>query len=302
MPEAAIATASISIGTALGLRPAAPYKPQVRNPKVKNLKTADSHFAFGKNWASYATLIGDPQIEEAIKGLLKLIPAEDFQQRSFLDIGCGSGLHALAASRLGVARITAVDIDADSVATARHVLTGRNLATPWHTEQISVFNLDPGQLGTFDIVYSWGVLHHTGSMWEAVAKAAAMVAPNGLLAIAIYRKTRMDAFWKIEKRLYAHAPGLIQALVRTIYVALYRLAKGGAFRDFVKHYRSSRGMDFYHDVHDWLGGYPYETALAPEIDTYLGRLGFRAERIFARPLTNGILGSGCDEYVYRRQR
>lgn len=297
MPEAAIATASISLATALGLRPAAPYKPQ-----VKNLKTADSHFAFGKNWASYATLIGDSQIGEATKGLLKLIPAEEFQKRSFLDIGCGSGLHALAASRLGVARITAVDIDADSVATTRHVLAGRNLDTPWHTEQISVFNLDPGQLGTFDIVYSWGVLHHTGSMWEAVAKAAAMVAPNGLLAIAIYRKTRMDAFWKIEKRLYAHAPGFIQALVRKIYVALYRFAKGGEFRDFVNNYRSSRGMDFHHDVHDWLGGYPYETALAPEIDDYLGRLGFRAERIFARPLTTGILGSGCDEYVYRRER
>jgi len=169
---------------------------------------------------------------------------------------------------------------------------------------MSVFDLDATRQGTFDIVYSWGVLHHTGNMWEAVAKAASMVASNGLLAIALYRKTRMDPFWKIEKRLYAHAPKTYQALVRACYIATFRLAKlvkGSSFREHVANYKSSRGMDFYHDVHDWLGGYPYETTLAPEVDARLANLGFKAERVFARSINSGILGSGCDEYVYRSQ-
>jgi hypothetical protein len=61
-------------------------------------------------------------------------------------------------------------------------------------------------------------------------------------------------------------------------------------------------MDFYHDVHDWLGGYPYESALAPEVDDKLTGLGFKAERVFARPISIGIFCSGCDEYVYRLQQ
>jgi predicted RNA methylase len=272
---------------------------------VKNLKNIETHFAFGKNWASYAALIDEPQIEEAKKGLLKLIPVEEFKGRSFLDIGCGSGLHALAAAQLGVSRIMAVDIDPDCVATSSAVLSSNNVTTPWRAEIVSVFDLDAARAGTFDIVHSWGVLHHTGSMWEAVSKAASMVAPNGLLAIALYRKTHMDPFWKLEKRLYAHAPQTIQSLVRAGYVAVFCLAKlatGRSFREYVANYRSSRGMDFYHDVHDWLGGYPYETALAPEVEAKLAGLGFKAERVFARPISHGILGSGCDEYVYRSRR
>lgn len=272
---------------------------------IESFKNVETHFAFGKNWASYAASIGEPQIEEAKKGLLKLIPAEEFKDRSFLDIGCGSGLHSLAAAQLGVSRITAIDIDPDRVATSSSVLSSKGIAVPWQTETMSVFDLAAERQGTFDIVYSWGVLHHSGDMWEAVRKAASMVAPNGLLAVALYRTTRMDSFWKLEKHLYARAPKTIQSIVRAGYIAVFRLAKlatGASFREYVANYKSSRGMDFHHNVHDWLGGYPYETALAPEVETKLAGLGFKAVRVFARPISIGILGSGCDEYVYRSQQ
>jgi len=199
----------------------------------------------------------------------------------------------------------AVDIDPDSVATSKAVLSSRVAGTPWRAEQVSVFDLDPARLGTFDIVYSWGVLHHTGNMWEAVEKAAAMAAPNGLFVIALYRKTYIDAFWKWEKRLYAHASPGVQKFIQSLYIGAFRLAmiaKRKNFRDHVANYRSIRGMDFHHDIHDWLGGYPYETASAPEVDARLTALGLKAERVFARPIGVGIFGSGCDEFVYRRAR
>lgn len=272
----------------------------------ENLKKVDSHFAFGKNWASYSKLIDEPQIERAKQGLLKLIPAEDFRGRSFLDIGCGSGLHALAAAQLGASRIVGVDIDPDSVGTTKAVLTERKLNVSWQAENISVFDLDPKHQGTFDIVYSWGVLHHTGSMWEAVNKAAAMVAPNGLLAVAFYRTTHMDSFWKLEKKFYSDASPTIQDIIKSGYTTalrFHRMITGGeAFDDYVTNYKSNRGMDFHHDVHDWLGGYPYETTLAPEVEDRLTALGFKAERVFAHAKTSGVLGSGCDEYVYRLVR
>lgn len=270
-----------------------------------NLRNVDRHFAFGRNWASYASLIDAAAIDESKKGLLKLIPREELQGRSFLDIGCGSGLHALAAAQLGVGRIMAVDIDPDSIGTTKAVLSSRQIAVPWQAEQISVFDIDPVRYGTFDIVYSWGVLHHTGDMWEAVKKAAGLVAPHGLFAFALYRATTADPFWKLEKRWYARASRLGQSLAQTAYIAAYRaghlIAKRGSFHDFVANYRSARGMDFSHDVHDWLGGYPYETALAAEVESKMTALGFKAERVFARPMSFGLLGSGCDEYVYRLQ-
>ncbi len=272
---------------------------------MDDLKDVKTHFAFGKNWASYAALIDKAQIEEAKRGLLRLIPAEALRGKSFLDIGCGSGLHALAAAELGVGRIMAIDIDPDCVATARALLCDNNISIPWAVETLSVFDLDARHHRAFDIVYSWGVLHHTGSMWEAVVKAASMVAPNGLLAIALYRRTHMDPFWKLEKRLYAHAPKVVQRMVSASYIAMFRLAmlsRRRSFGQYVASYKSSRGMDFYHDVHDWLGGYPYETALAPEIEAKLTHLGFEAERVFALPVQLGIFGSGCDEYVYRSRR
>lgn len=272
----------------------------------ESLKNLDSHFAFGENWASYSKLIGEPQIEHAKEGLLKLIPAEDFKGRSFLDIGCGSGLHALAASRLGVSRIVGVDIDPNSATTARKILTERNPSAPWQIENISVFDLTPDHFGTFDIVYSWGVLHHTGDLWQAVSKAAALVAPNGLLAVAFYRETYLDPFWKLEKRFYTNAPPSIQNFIKSSYINAFRVARAAtrqeSFADYISKYSSRRGMDFEHDVHDWLGGYPYEAALAPEVDRRMIALGFKAERVFARSKSSGIFGSGCDEYVYRLKR
>lgn len=259
-------------------------------------------FAFGKNWASYAALIGEPEIAEAEQGLLKLIPEAELRGRSFLDIGCGSGLHALASARLGVSRIVAIDYDPDSAITASALLERFGVAIPWQAERADLFDLDPTGIGTFDIVYSWGVLHHTGNMWGAIDKAASLVAPSGLFAFAIYRSTRMDAFWKREKRWYSQGSPRVQRMARNAYLAAFRLgcALGRKnYREMVAK-RSRRGMDFHHDIHDWLGGYPYETALSPEIEARMDVLGFEPERVFARPMQFGLLGSGCDEYVYRR--
>src|ERR1700722_17984157 len=86
-----------------------------------NLLDQSSHFAFGKNWASYANLVTETQVEEATRALQHLV-GSDLKGKRVLDIGCGSGLHALAALRLGATEVISVDIDPDSVATARKML------------------------------------------------------------------------------------------------------------------------------------------------------------------------------------
>ena len=152
-------------------------------------------------------------MEEAIVGPTRL-GGGDLNGKRFLDIGCGSGLHALAALRLGASEVVALDIDSDSVATTRRLLESRASGQRWSTLEASVFDLQPQMLGLFDVVYSWGVLHHTGDMYRALRAAAALLAPDGRFLFALYRRTRMCWFWKLEKRWYAHASLAAQASAR----------------------------------------------------------------------------------------
>jgi len=218
---------------------------------------AAEHFAFGKNWALYAAKVTEAELAEAERGLVRLLGPAGLATQRFLDIGCGSGLHAVAALRLGAREVIAVDLDPESVRTSEEVL--RRFApegAAWHVLAADVFDLTPGAFGTFDIVYSWGVLHHTGNLERALASAAALVGPNGRLVLALYRRTWLDAFWRVEKRWYAHASDKSQARARSVYLALFRLRMamlGKNFAEYVRTYRSNRGMDYYHDVHDWMG-------------------------------------------------
>lgn len=270
---------------------------------VVNLLSVDSHFRFGKNWASYAELITEAQISEAAAALERL-GATSFEGRRILDLGCGSGLHALAALRLGAREVVAIDIDPDSVVTTRALLEGRAPDGPWSVGEASIFNFDPAVVGQFDVVYSWGVLHHTGDMSRALACAAALVAPGGKFCFALYRRTLMCGLWKFEKRWYTRASARAQLRALTIYVMMFRFGltlSGRNFEQYVEGYKRHRGMDFYHDVHDWVGGWPYESTTVAAVDKMMRKVGL--SKICAIGPTGigfGIAGTGCNEYVYQR--
>ncbi len=268
----------------------------------QNLTELQSHFSFGENWARYAQKIDERRIEEAEKSLLRLVGREVIQGQTFLDIGCGSGLFSLAAARLGCRRLLAVDIDPKCVEITRALLSFHAPATNWECRCVSVFDLDAATLGTFDVVYSWGVLHHTGAMYKAIAAAAEMVSPGGLLALGLYGKTPFCRLWRLEKRLYSRAPGWVQAMIRGAYLTAFRMRlalKGVSFQEHLENYYQRRGMDVYHDMHDWLGGYPYESISPFEAGKYLRSLGLRPVRAFTEPCI-GVFGAGCDEYCYAR--
>ena len=270
---------------------------------AENLLEVESHFSFGENWAQYAEKIDERRIEEAEKSLIRLVGRESIQGRTFMDIGCGSGLFSLAALRLGCKHLLAVDLDPNSVQTTRKTLeryapAGAN----WDCQRISVFDLDPAKVGTFDIVYSWGVLHHTGAMYKAIEKASAMVKPEGMLTLALYGKTPFCGLWRIEKRIYSRSPKWVQRAIERVYSAVVaaRLAlKGESLKKRRETYFQQRGMDMYHDTRDWLGGYPYESISPQEAMTFMHQLGFEPIRSFVCP-SIGLLGAGCDEYSFTK--
>lgn len=271
-------------------------------------KSVEAHFSFGKNWESYSTLIDETRIDLAKSDLNTLITKKEIRGRSFLDIGCGSGLSMLAALKLGAKSVRGVDIDKDSVATARKVLSRYAPNDKWKVDEKSVFGLKAKRFGTFDIVHSWGVLHHTGAMWDAIENASTLVKPDGLLVLALYRKTKLCGFWRIEKKIYAHGPKWLQFSIQIAFKALNLLAFLIIKRQNpLKHIYGSkkRGMDWHHDIHDWLGGYPYESVSPHEIKEKMMELGFALKReILAMPQNqrpHGIFGSCCDEYVFQKK-
>ena len=261
-----------------------------------------THFKFGENWRGFSRLIDEEAMNKARRGLSRMLPENRIEGARFLDIGCGSGIHAVAALSLGAQEVVAIDIDPASVETTKEVLDRFGFSSRASVEAMSVFDARPENIGLFDIVYSWGVLHHTGAMWSAVDRAGKLVKPGGIFAISLYRKTSACGFWTMEKRFYAHAPALIQRIMRSMYKAaiITALALTGKnpFR-YVRAY-SKRGMDWSTDVHDWLGGYPYESTTSQETVRHVAAAGFRPVSIDKRPGGLGIFGSGCSEYVFEK--
>lgn len=267
----------------------------------EDLLDVSTHFRFGENWAGYSELVDDRRIESARGSVEALVG--DLRGKSFLDIGSGSGLFSVAALRLGASEVVAVDIDADSVATTRKLLS-REGGGNWRAEQISVFDLPASLPERFDVVYSWGVLHHTGSMWRALDSATAMVKPGGVFAFALYERTALCGAWTREKRLYRNLPAAAQKLCRGIYLTAWgagMLATGHNPWRYIRDGQQERGMDVFHDVHDWMGGYPYESTTSGEIETFMAERAFERKTVVPWPVKlGGLFGSGCSEYVYRK--
>ena len=186
------------------------------------LTDVSSHFEFGKNWAEYSSKIDENKIKFAHEEMVRLLGTDDLTNKTFLDIGCGSGIHSLVAQKMG-AKVLATDIDENSVKTTKNIIEKYGDKSSFSCEVKSVFDFNPIKDGTFDIVYSWGVLHHTGNMKKGFEKASSLVKENGLLAIAVYRKTPLCVLWKVEKKIYSKSPAIIQKLIALIYKIFFVL-------------------------------------------------------------------------------
>lgn len=259
-------------------------------------------FAFGENWRDYAVLLDVERIEKAKESLRALLSADLLDGCRFLDIGCGSGLFSLAALNLGAREVVSVDLDPNSVAAAESVLRRFAPGKSWRCAQDDVFAMTPEKYGRFDVVYSWGVLHHTGDMFRAIERALSFVRPGGHLLIALYGKTPFCGFWAWEKRSYVTHRPWFPVIARSVYKPLILLRLLLAGRNpirYIEAYCTQRGMNWRHDAEDWLGGYPYES-VAPQVAVdFVEARGFTccASKTEKRI---GLFGSGCDEYLFRR--
>ena len=269
-----------------------------------NVRLVNTHFSFGHNWHSFSGLINEQRVKTAAESLTQLFGTQCLAGGRFLDIGSGSGIFSVAALRLNASAVRAIDIDPMSVRTTERTLQKFCPNKPWTCSVQSIFDMNPERDGTYDVVYSWGVLHHTGDMEGAIANASRLVTANGLLALGLYKKTSVCGFWRWEKRLYTRGPNWLATMIRIIYKSIYcigLLITGRNPKKYIADYINNRGMDWDHDIHDWLGGYPYESISDAQMDSLAKNLGFRVQKRFShRVPAAGLLGSLIVEYVLVR--
>ncbi|PWT76533.1 MAG: class I SAM-dependent methyltransferase [Chloroflexi bacterium] len=262
-------------------------------------------FEFGNNWRKFLQLLNEERVAKAQDSLKHLLTIKDLEGQTFLDIGCGSGLFSLAARRLG-ARVHSFDYDPQSVACTaelrRHFFPEDS---NWIVETGSA--LDGAymkSLGQFDVVYSWGVLHHTGVMWSALDNVRDLVKPEGKLALAIYNdQGRASRYWMIVKKTYNLLPtGLRWLVLWPAFIRLWgptfvrELVRGTPFRTW-NEYSDTRSMSPWRDVVDWVGGYPFEVAKPEDVFEF-----YRMRGLKMIHLKSCGGGHGCNEFVFIHDR
>jgi 2-polyprenyl-3-methyl-5-hydroxy-6-metoxy-1,4-benzoquinol methylase len=266
----------------------------------------ENRFAFGKNWKAFLAALDDDRIAQAVASLQTTLGVESLAGKRFLDLGCGSGLFSLAAHQLG-AEVMSIDYDNDSVACSVELRSRHGGESPaWEIRQGSVLD-EPlmESLGQADVVYSWGVLHHTGDMTRAIRLASERTRPGGLFMIAIYNdQGSASRRWLAIKQTYHRLPRPLRPLwvmlIAGIYELKFALARLARLRNPLpfadwRAKRKDRGMSVWYDWVDWIGGLPFEVATPEQIILPLRRQGFVLENL--KTVGNGW---GCNEYVFQK--
>lgn len=260
----------------------------------------EKHFSFGKNWQNFLESLNDEKIENAKKSLIEFLDGDNnVKGKTFVDIGCGSGLFSYAAYKLGAARVVSVDVDEFSVACATHLKEKEGNPENWEIKKGSALDENfINSLGKFDVVYSWGVLHHTGDMYRAFDNVVNLMNPGGIFYTAIYGRTTnklagTPEFWLWVKKKYNNSGIVGKKFMNYLYVIYFFVGTLACRKNpiaIIRGYKE-RGMNWYNDVIDWMGGYPYEFAYPHEIINYFSKKGLYCKKL------NDRLGLACNEFL-----
>lgn len=260
-------------------------------------------FRFGENWEYYLRKhFSAKRLGYARADLIEML-GTNLKGTSFLDVGCGSGIHSLAAWQLGAKPVFSFDVDHQCVQCCAALKKQYAIGKSWSVHQGSILD---GQflksVPKAKIVYAWGSLHHTGKMWKAIEHALTLVRPGGMMLLAIYHTVPGhfgSRFWLRIKQLYNAVPIFGKKVLEWGYGGCFFLVSFLRWQNPVKKicmYHQERGMEWITDVRDWLGGYPYEHATKEEM------IAFCKKRNLMLVNCKTTEGLGNNVYLFRRMK
>ena len=261
-------------------------------------------YEFGKNWQSFnKSSFTEERLKIAKESILSFIHLDTLNGKTFLDIGSGSGLQSLAAYKAGAKQVFSFDYDIKSVDATQYLWIQAGRPKNWKVCQASVLDKEfMNSIGKFDIVYSWGVLHHTGDLWSALENSQIPLKSDGVLYVSLYAKEAYQdpppEYWLKIKQKYNKAGSLKkkQIELRYLYENLMKSKIGNIYQviKMIVSYKKNRGMAFWTDVKDWLGGWPMQFCSANEVYSFsLNNLNLCLIKL--------KMGNGCTEYLFKKE-
>jgi 2-polyprenyl-6-hydroxyphenyl methylase/3-demethylubiquinone-9 3-methyltransferase len=253
-------------------------------------------FSFGKNWKDYLATINETIIAEAGTDLDDWLGRDFIEGKRVIDVGSGSGLSSLCLWRRRPRELVSFDYDIHSVEATQTLRSREGAPEAWKAFQGSILDGEfVKTLGKFDIVYSWGVLHHTGEMWKAMENAASLCAPDGQFWISIYQAgSQYEADLELKRRYNRADEGGKRALIEEQIAMHKSWCRGRGEPEENWNKVDGRGMNKANDIVDWLGGLPYEVAWPAEIVAFCTERGFAPVRVLERGQ------GGCSVYLFRK--
>ena len=278
----------------------------MENKELPKINESNKRFQFGQNWSNYLKSVDEFSIKEASNSLHEMMNLCDYKNKTFLDIGCGSGLFSLAAKRLGF-NVHSFDFDINSMNCTKYLKTKYyENDKDWEIENGSILDkYFVDTLKKYDVVYSWGVLHHTGAMWVAIQNSMKCVKENGLFYIAIYNDQGLKShvWWLIKylfimlpkpiAYLYAYSLGFIFEALNIIKYTI--LLKPMVAIKPLLNYKKSRGMNYFNDLIDWMGGFPFEFVDYDVLINYFQTNGYEFVK------GNRAKSLGCHQILFKKK-
>jgi 2-polyprenyl-6-hydroxyphenyl methylase/3-demethylubiquinone-9 3-methyltransferase len=270
-------------------------------------------FDFGENWKNYnKKYLTEDKIRQANEAFIKFTEIQTLKELTVVDIGCGSGIHSLNFSRMNPKLLLSFDYDYKSVE-ATNYLKEVHKNKNWDVKQGSI--LDEKfllRMPQFDLVYAWGVLHHTGNVWLAIKNSCDLVSEGGILYLALYSSdvkmlNRESTYWLKVKKKYNQSGFIVKRLIELSFISrekslsalnfLRVLIKSLVSRQknktkFFSRQKRYRGMSYLIDVRDWLGGWPMEYVSDDAVIELISSKNFVLKKIKK--------GEACTEFLFKK--